>query len=231
VRRVVSSGVRRAVHRAGVRHAVLQVAGVRREVVGLQAGWVRREVLRAAGIRHAVCWVVGGGVRREVVGLQAEWVRQEVLQDVLGRGQAGGASGCARRGQACSALGGAGQAEVRVGMLVASAGWRCIRLQAAGIRRAMRRVVGDGVRRAVHRAAGVRREVVGLQAAWVRREVGQDASGGGQACSASGYGWRGQACGAACGGGQVGSAQGCGHLGQAVRWAARGRGQSGGVSE
>jgi hypothetical protein len=87
-----------------------------------------------------------------------------------------------------------------VGMLVASAGWRCIGLREAGIRCAVRRVVADRIRRAVHLAAGVRREVVGLQAAWVRREVRQDASGGDQACGAS------------CGGGQVGSAQGCGHL-------------------
>jgi hypothetical protein len=90
----------------GVRLQVRRAVGVRREVVGLHAAWVRLEVhqVPGAGIWGQVVpglWELGGRCLR--MRMRGGW--WEVLRDARCRGQAGGVSGCLRRGQAGGAWG------------------------------------------------------------------------------------------------------------------------------
>jgi hypothetical protein len=181
----VSGGVRRVVHWAagssvqcfgrrgsGGRWSGCRWSGSGERCVGMLVARIRLEVRLAAGIWcQAVPWLCAAGVRREV------------CRDASEGDLVGGASGCAQLefGGRCFRMRAAGVRRDACGMVQAGGAAGCGG-QAGG------RAAGGEVRRAVRRAAGVRREVVGLPAAWVKPEVRQDACGGGQVCSASGYG-------------------------------------------
>jgi hypothetical protein len=214
-------GVRRAVHQAAVvRLQVRRAVRVRREVVGLQAAWVRLEVcrVRVSGVRWCPgcaqresgalgCTRQGSG--RKCLGMCPEWVRWEVCLDARGGGQAGGASGCAWLGLVGGASGCFWQESGRKGLGMHDAWFRREVQQAEGVRLKVHPAAGCEVRRAV---SGKR--CIGQQRSGVRCVRQRGSSGKCTRLWASGV--RGYV-GLLAGGTQVGGALGC------PRWRSGGR--------